>query len=853
MRFYTNVQLSGNNILVREVDENGKRQKYKVQYSPKLYTPTNNPSKFKTLSGQNLEEMPFESIKDARDFIKQYEGVSNFEIYGNTMFQYNWIADEFKGEIEPDLSKMNIITLDLEVDSRNGFPDPEIAKDPIISFVIKSWSTGQRYVCAVNPDRLAPQYDPKTRNIPGLINYMECKDEDEIIDAFLHIWKKLQPDIVTGWNVSMFDILYLVNRIKVLRGEDAPNVLSPWGFIKKGSMNWMNNDHPIYDISGVSILDYMVIYRKNTFQPRENFKLDYIAGLELGEGKVAYEGSIQEFYQNEFFKFVDYNIQDVDLIDKLDEKLKLLSVVMTVAYDAKVNYNDVLSQVRTWDVKIFNELMVDNIIIPQTSHNVKTQKYEGAYVKSPIPGLYKWVVSFDFASLYPNLIRTFNIGMETKHDFISGINQQTMLDEEGYVVNAMIDSKHSGLTLAANGVRYKKTSESLYSKMLGKIFDGRITYKKRMKAAKSELESLKTAPKTAENEARIEWLKLEASSCGVKEKVMKVLMNSLYGAIGNEYFRHYDSQNAEAVTISGQYVLKYVEKAINRYLNKIFKSKNIDYVVYCDTDSVYINLENLVTAMGLDDKPVITVIGFLDKVCATQIQPFIDETCKDLIENKVNGMGNHLKMVRDVLTDISIWTAKKRYIMNVYDSEGVRYETPQMKIMGIEAIKSSTPGPCRKKLEEAIKIIVSGDRKKLVEFISDFRREFKTLDIKTIAIPRGVNGIEDYPMINGKFKSGTPFHVKGSLAHNKLLTDLGLKIKPITSGDKIKLLYLRTPNQTGSNNIAFLGTLPKEFKIEPFIDYDTQFDKSFLEPLKLITDAINWNTENSNTLEAFFS
>lgn len=852
-RFYTNVQISGNNICIREVDENGNRQKYKVQYNPKLYTPTNKPSKFKTLFGNNLEELPFESIKDAKDYISRYDDVQGFEVYGCTSWQYNWIADNYPGEVTPDLSKICIANIDIEVDSRNGFPKPELAKDPIISFVLKNMGTGMRYVCAVNPDRMGEKYDPTTRNIPGKINYLECRDEEELLDAFIHIWKKLQPDVVTGWNIETFDIVYLINRLKVLRGEDAAKFLSPWSYIQKSTTQWMGNDVPSYKISGVSILDYMIIYRKNTFQPRENFKLDYIATFELGEGKVAYDGSIQEFYEKDFFKFIDYNIQDVDLIDKLDDKLKLLDVVTSVAYDAKVNYEDVLSQVRTWDIKIFNELLAYNVIVPQKEHNTKSEKYDGAYVKKPKPGLYKWVVSFDFASLYPNLIRTFNIGMETKFDYISGISYREMLSEHPYVLNAMQDSLSKDLTLAANGVRYRRDKESLFSTTVSKIFNNRIAYKKRMKVAKAELESLKSVEQTPEVLAKIEVLKQEASMCGVKEKVMKVFMNSLYGAIGNEFFRHYDVQNAEAVTISGQYVLRYVEIAINRHLNKIFKTSNVDYVVYCDTDSVYINLESLVVSMKMDKEPVEKVINFLDKVCAKELQPFIDKTCEDVIKNKVNGMGDNLKMVRDVLTDTSIWTAKKRYIMNVYDSEGVRYDTPQMKIMGIEAIKSSTPSPCRKKLEEAIKIIVSGDKKALVNLVSDFRAEFKTLDPKSIAIPSGINGVDEYYTGTTSFKSGTPWHVKAALTHNRLVSQHNLKIKPIDNGDKIKVLFLKSPNPTRSISVAFLGTLPKEFGVESFIDFNAQFDKGFLEPLKLITNAINWNTESSNTLESFFS
>lgn len=336
----------------------------------------------------------------------------------------------------------------------------------------------------------------------------------------------------------------------------------------------------------------------------------------------------------------------------------------------------------------------------------------------------------------------------------------------------------------------------------------------------------------------------------------KVQLNSAYGALGNQYFRFFDVRQAEAVTLSGQLVIRWIEKDLNLYFNKILKTENYDYIVASDTDSVYIRLNKVVDKIA-EQTPNLTkknIVDVLDKFCTEKIQKQINVSYQNLA-NYLNVYGQKMRMKRESIADRAIWTAKKRYIMNVYDAEGVRYSEPKLKIMGLEAIKSSTPFACRKKIKEAIKLILTTDEKNLQGYIKEFREDFPNYSLEDISFPRTVNGIDKYRDRQKVFKSGCPIHVRGAIVYNNILRDkkLSKKYPYINEGEKIKFIALKEPNPFGSHVISFSEHLPDEFDLKKYIDYDKQFEKSFIEPLKMILDAIGWSMEKKSTLESFFS
>ena len=848
MDFYTNIKRFGKNILYRGV-ENGKRVRRKAEYHPTLFVPSKKPTQYKTLYGEYVDEVKPGNMSECRDFLKQYEEVQGFTIYGNTKFEYAFISDNYSGDIHWDLAHLQIMFIDIEVGSENGFPEPESASEEITAITFKVKDKYYAFGCG--------QYTPKLSNV----EYIKCSNEIELIKKFIDIWTLIYPDIVTGWNVRFFDIPYLVNRIKRLLGDKVANTLSPWNYIDSREVFIMNRKQVTHDIQGIAVLDYIELYKKfGASSARESYKLDYICHLELGEKKVSYEeyGNLFQLYKKNYELFMDYNIHDVTLVEKLDDKLKLIELALTLAYDSKVNYEDVFKQTRMWDSLIYNHLKERNIVIPQIKKYEKKDAYEGAYVKDPIIGMHDWVASFDLTSLYPHLIMQYNLSPEMLIDADDYDENIHNVLSQNISVNSLLNRdvdtsllKTTGITLTPNKQFFHVNEQGFLGKMMLDMYKDRAKYKNKAIEARKKLEVTKDPAEKQQLEkdiARYNNLQLSKKEC----------LNSAYGAIGNPGFRFYDIRIAEAITLSGQLSIRWIENKINEYLNRILKSEKIDYVIASDTDSIYLNLGPLVhQAFGGSEKTEDRgkVIRFMDRICKENIQPFIDKAYQDLADY-INAYDQKMIMKREALADKAIWTAKKRYILNVYNNEGVQYAKPKLKIMGLEAVKSSTPTACREKIKEALNIILTGNKQTLLDFISKFREDFRSMPAEDIAFPRGVSEVKTYTELNDMlYKKGSPIHVKGSIIYNDSIKKLKLdKIyQTISDGDKIKFMYMKEPNPFRNMVLSFPLMLPKELEAEKYIDYELQFEKAFLEPLKLITNSIGWNIDNSSTLEDFFS
>ena len=837
MRFYTNITQWGNNLLLREIVD-GKRINRKVKYSPTLYARVLKETEYKTLEGKFVTPIKHDTIKDAKAWVEGYKNQPHL-IYGNTQFAYNYIADEYPNEVSWDIDEILIVTIDIEVECENGFPKPEEANDPLLSITVKNHQNKKIVVWGIGD----------FKNSRDDVSYIKCDTEKHLLQSFLTFWEQHKPDVITGWNTEFFDIPYVCNRILNQFDENELKRLSPWGNVSSRSVYKMGRSHQVYDIQGVAHLDFFDLYRKFTYTNQESYRLDHIAFIELGERKDGnpYE-TFSEWYTKDYQSFIEYNIKDVELVDKLEDRMRLIDLCLTMAYDAKVNYIDVLGTTKYWDILIYNHLRKKNIVIPQKRKHEKSEKYEGAYVKDPIVGMHKWVMSFDLNSLYPHLIMQYNISPETLIGSPfkeKAITVDKMLDEK--VDDSIMQSlKEKKVTLTPNGALFKKNKRGFFPELMQSIYDDRVKYKRLLLEAKQEYENTKH-PK----------LNKEISRYNNIQMAKKISLNSAYGAIGNSWFRYYDLLVAEAITTSGQLSIRWIERCLNRYLNKTLKTDGLDYVIASDTDSVYIRFDRLIDKLYPEKQDTGDIIDFLDRLAREKIEPFIDQSYQDLA-TYVNAYEQKMSMKREVIADKSIWTAKKRYILNVWDNEGVRYKEPSLKIMGIEAVKSSTPAPCREKIKEALKIIMHEDSKVLNTFIQDFRTEFMKMKPELIAYPRSVNGLTKWTESHNLFKKGAPIHCKGAILYNHLLTKnkLGHKYPFIQEGDKIKFLHLKEPNLYQSTSISFPTQLPKEFDFDLILDYDVQFEKSFVEPLKFITDKISWNLDMSygtqGSLEDFF-
>ena len=831
MMFYTNVHQWGDNLLVRAI-ENNKRVAKRVRYEPTLFVPVQKQTSFTTLDGKFLTPMKFTSMKESKEFVEQYKDQPHL-VFGHTQYAYTYIADKYPEDIKWDYNKLLLITIDIEVECENGFPNPRQSIEPLLSITVKNHQTQGIVVWGIG--KFTTDRDDVT--------YIQCKDETDLLEEFIVFWEQNTPDVVTGWNIDFFDIPYLMNRIKLLFGEKKLKAFSPWGNVSDKEVFMMGRKHQMYDILGVATLDYLQLYKKFTYTNQENYRLDHIAHVELDEQKQEnpYE-TFQEWYTKDYQSFIEYNITDVELVDRLEDKLKLIELLITMAYDCKVNYSDMLGSVKYWDILIYNYLRKKNIIVPQKrKHSSKAERYEGAYVKDPQVGMHNWVVSLDLNSLYPHLIMQYNISPETLIKQVKNVDVDKLLNQK-------IDTSFlpKDTTITPNGAIFRTDKKGFFPELMEKIYNDRVIYKR--KALKSSQLYEDTKDKKHLN---------DMSRYHTKQLAQKISLNSAYGAIGNEWFRYYDIRNAEAITTSGQLAIRWIEKEVNNYLNKLFDTKEKDYIIASDTDSIYVTFDELVSHVFKDDVSPTKIINFLDKVIKEKIEPFIDESYGKLAKY-LHAYEQKMVMKREVIADKGIWTAKKRYILNVWDSEGVRYKEPHLKIMGIEAVKSSTPASCRKKIKEALKLIMSGNEKELNQFIQEFRKEFLQLPPEDIAYPRSVNGVNKFMDSNALYKKGTPIHVKGAILYNYLLKKNKLinKYPIIQDGDKIKFFPLRQPNIYQSNVMSFITKMPKEFNINDIIDYDTQFDKAFIEPLNLIIERIGWKVDKSYgtqlSLEDFF-
>ena len=830
MKFYTSVQQSGNTILVRGYDH-GRQFSDRVKFNPTLFLPTEKPSEWKTLDGKRVRPVLQGTIKDARQFVDTHKEMEDFPVYGQTRYNNQYILEEYPwDEMKFDMNQIRIFTLDIETGAENGFPDIETADQEILLISLKDSHTGRITVFGSRPYEAT---DPD-------VDYLEFKTEVGLLKAFLHFWISNFPDVITGWNVQLFDIPYIIKRIERVIGEKESKMISPWKSILYREIYIKGRKQIAYDISGISCLDYLELYKKFTYTNQESYRLDHICSVELGAKKLDHSeyDTFKEFYTKNWKKFVDYNIIDVRLVDQLDDKMKLIELAITMAYDAKVNFEDVYSQVRMWDNIIYVYLSKRNLVIPPKQESRKDNKYAGAYVKEPTPGIYDWVVSFDLNSLYPHLIMQYNLSPETLKDHRHPTaTVDRLLNKEIELFDLC------GQTLCANGTYYDTNKRGFLPELMDKIYQERTIYKKRMLKAKQEYEK---NPSTE--------LKKEIARCNNIQMARKIQLNSAYGAIGNEHFRYYRLEIAEAITMSGQLSIRWIQNHMNEYLNKLLSTEKEDYVIASDTDSIYLNLGPLVSkffANKSSDKAAI--VGILDKICQEKLEPFIERSYEELA-TYVAAYEQKMKMKRENIADRGIWTAKKRYILNVWDSEGVRYAEPKMKICGMETARSSTPAFFRDKLLKAYDIIINEDNDVLIDYIDKVKEDTKKEECVNIAFPRGVNGLKKYKSGSDIYSKGTPIHVRGALLYNHHVSrnKLTHKYPLIQEGEKIKFLYLKTPNPIQENVISFFQNLPPEFNVEKYVDFNKQFEKSFFEPLKNVLECIGWDYERSVSLLSFF-
>jgi len=838
---YTNVYQRGKFLYLRGIKD-GRRYRSKLEFSPTVWTNTKSKAEpWRTLSGEVVYPVKPGGIYETRDFVAKYEGVNGKTVYETTGNVYEYIAETYPGEVTPNFHDVLVAFLDIEVETERGFPNPDDADEGI--FLITRRDRG-------NDIRITWGLRPLTTIIPN-IEYRHFSTEEELLADFLAHWQNNFPDIISGWNSTFFDVTYLYNRLVKVLGEKAALRLSPWQQVyQKRVINRFEQEATKTYIAGISQLDWLELYMKfGSYSKKESYKLGDIAEEEIGVAKIPMPcATFREFYTNHWDTCVSYNVRDVDLVHWLDDEKGLIDLAITIAYSAHVNFDDVFSPVRCWDNIIYCYLREQKTVIPPRRRKVQSTPYEGAFVKEPLVGLHRWPVSFDLTSLYPHIIMQNNMSPETITDMQIEVTVDQLLRKEV----DLSDVHESNFAMAANGWCFTRDTVGILPILMQRYFDLRNTYKKKMLAAK----------RAKENDPENKSLKAEIARYDNLQMAMKILLNSMYGALANVYSRYYDIRIAEGITLTGQLVINWIANVLNAYMNKALKTEGEDYIVLMDTDSVVLTMGGLVDKFCAG-KSKEEVIDFLNDISEKVFQGVINKAVEELAEY-TNAAAQKMFMKRENIADSILSVSKKHYVMNVYDSEGVRYKEPKLKIVGLQIVKSSTPAVARKALRATIPLILSGNERDVQKYVDEQRELFNQYSPEQIAFPRSVNNLAKYadpatiykrePVAKAGYKKpvkpSIPIQVRAALLYNHLVKKhkLDLKYPKIQDGDKIRFIYLKMPNPILENVIAFQDILPPEFGLEEYVDYSLMFEKTFEDAVQGFITPVGWYTQPTGSL-----
>ena len=780
------------------------------------------------------------------NFWKADDDLQLYESDVNEMTRF--LIDEY-GDSDEVSTGHTIMTFDIEVEMNSGLPDIETASNAITSIAGHDSVTNDYFVYVVNKG------EKIDKTIKGA--KVESFDTEEgLLSAFMTKWREINPTIVTGWNIDYFDVTYLYNRYKLLFGQQFANQLSPIGKVS------YNKYRSRYIIGGVSCLDYLALYKCYNFTELPNYRLDTVASIELGRGKIEYEGNLDQLFRDDIEKFIEYNLVDVELVVDLDKKLQFIDLARAICHTGHVFYEDFLFSSKWLEGAILTFLRRSGRVAPNKPRRKPRNedgsdgegKFTGAYVKEPKPGLYKWVYDLDLTSLYPSIIMSINISPETKIGKLKGYSAEqhmkgnletySIVDDSGNEFPPLPKEKFlkfiekNKYSVAANGVLYRTDKVGVIPEILSVWFDKRVEYKNLMKKYGKD-----------GNDEQYKFY-------GKRQLVQKIMLNSLYGVLGLPSFRFYDVDNAEATTITGQTVIKTTELIANQYYSKVI-GKEDDYNVYTDTDSVFYQAAPLVKSRNPElneesDEEMIPAILSAAKEVETHINKVYDTMAKRLF----NIDSHKFDIKQETIAKGGFWVSKKRYAQWIINDNEV--DCDKLDVKGLDVKRSSFPTYFKEVMKTVLlDILRSVDKKEIDTKILDYKKEMEDRPFIDIAKNSAVKGMSKYTtktQVLGEFKKGSPAHVKAAITYNQLLAfyKVPYKYEPMKDGDKIKWVYLKK-NPLGLEATGLKGhnDPPQILKlVEQYIDYDKIWEKELENKLDDFYKAMDWEKPNPNLNKA---
>ena len=817
-------------VFLRTWSLNGDRIDTEINFRPYLYLEKLDAEDAVSIFKTSLVKKTFKNSVERRRFV---DNTSNNRIFHNVGPEQQFLIDMYKDQNnDPSFSQfpLKIFLLDIEVDtsSDSSFPTPERAAVPINLITIYDTLTKTTHTWG-----LKERYTP---TLPDCI-YHCCKDEQELVLQFVDFWKSDYPDIASGWNSSGFDFPYIINRFMKLFGDDFIKQLSPVGTVRSRKVfTDKGRETTIWSISGVSLIDYMDLYK--TFSPgeKESFSLNYISELELGEGKIAYNAvSLSELAHTDWKLFVDYNIQDVHLLVKLEEKLKFLEIARMLSYKGCTNFEAALGKVAIVTGAVSIQASKQGYVIPTFPNKMDRDSFEGGFVRDPEKGIQKAIVSFDVNSLYPNTIITLNISPETKLGKVIEGNAAAGEEVTIRLLNDKIHKlsskmfykflKEEKISLSQAGVMYSQQSKGVIPNLIDQIYKERVDTKAKLsklkKSGKKDRESL-----------------LKLTYYDTLQYTLKILLNSIYGTFANKHSSLMDIDNAMSITMTGQSVARAGGYILDEYVARVY-GINDTITKYGDTDSVYVSINSVLQKLGIPLTADGKITEEVHKIVDT-LDEYVNKEILNWARKELFSLDPRYVFKREIISDVGIFLQKKRYILHVLDDEGVAVD--KFKYTGIELVRSTTPKKVKKFIENIIKTsLLTQDVKQSNESYRNSYAEFQKLDPNDIAARTSINNLERYAEGASlyKYKKGTPSHVKGAIAYNILIKECKIadKHESIQSAQKVKKLYC-AKNKYGLDAICYTTVLPEEFGIK--IDWDKMFSKLVTQPTERLYEAIGW-------------